>query len=194
MKRLLVKYGKQGDAVYLSHRETMRILERALRRSGIPLSFTEGYNPRPRMTFSPALPLGVAAQAEYLEVAVEGEADTAAARENINLALPAGLEVREIMALPSNMPKLSRWALYGLYREEGRQGGPYLLISLSGEKQGRLRDAVQALGEGEGRALDCSEMERVGLYASRDEVLEETDGPVYYYDGEKKQLEAIGNG
>lgn len=194
MKRLLVKYGKQGDAMYLSHRETMRSLERALRRSEIALSFTEGYNPRPRMTFSPALPLGVAAQAEYLEVAVEGEADTAAVRESMNRALPAGLEVREVMALPSNMPKLSRWALYGLYRETGKEGGPYLLLSLSGRKQGRLRDAIQALGEAEERALAYTQMERVGLYASRDEVLEETDGPVYYYDGEKRELEVIGNG
>lgn len=194
MKRVLVKYSKQGDAVYLSHRETMRSLERALRRSGLPLSFTAGFSPRPRLSFSPALPLGVAAEAEYLEVAVEEEVDAEEARRRLNQALPAGLEVREVTPLPENMPKLSRWALYGLYRRVDEENGPFLVLSLGGSRQGRLRDALLALEEAEKESAGSGALMRVGLYASLDEVMEEAEGPLYYYDGEKGELEKVGEG
>jgi radical SAM-linked protein len=191
MRRVLVKFSKKGEASFLSHRETMHSLERALRRSGLPLAFTSGYNPRPRMSFSPALPLGVAAEAEYLEVVLEGDVDAEKAGERINLALPAGLEVREVLPLLPTMPRLSRWARYGLYRVSGGEGETYLLLSLSGEKQGRLKDALERMATGVDGPAPVGEVTRVGLYASRDEVFEEARDPIYYYDGETRELERI---
>lgn len=191
MNRLLIKYAKTGDAALLSHRETMRILERALRRSELPLVFSAGFNPRPRMSFAPALPLGVAADAEYMEVAVETEVDTDEARERINNALPEGVRVSEVQALSANMPKLSRWTRYGLYRVPGLNGDSLLLLQLGGDKQGRLRDALERMSERLGRTVPVQEVTRVGLYASRYEVFEDVGGPVYEYDGEKQQLEEM---
>jgi radical SAM-linked protein len=183
MRRLLLKYSKQGDAAFLSHRETMRALERSLRRSRLPLTFTEGYSPRPRMSFSPALPLGVAAEVEYLEVAVDGEVDTTEARDRLNMALPEGLRVNEIICLAPKMPKLSRWTRYGLYRIESKEEITHLLMQLSGDRQGRLKDAMDELVARLDWTADRRNVARVGLYASRDEVFEDVVGPIFFYDG-----------
>ncbi len=192
--RLLVKFSKEGDASFLSHRETMRALERALRRSGLPLCFSEGFNPRPKVSFSPALPLGVKALAEYLEVKVAGPADVELARERMNQALPRGLEVREIRLMPMHIPKLSRWARYGLYRVERGEFGEgeviHLVLSLAGEEQGRLREALEILGFGEIGSYGFS-VTRVGIYPSLYEAVEDAGGRALYYDGKARVLREL---
>jgi hypothetical protein len=191
MRRLLLTYSKQGDASLLSHREAMRAMEIALRRSGIPLAFSEGFSPRPRMSFSPALPLGIAAEAEYLEVAVTGEVDPARAKERLNLALPQGLQIREVQLLAPTMPKLSRWARYGLFRLQDGEDATLLLMPLSGEGQGRLKDALQAFADQRGSQAGRYAVTRVGLYASPDEVFEDTGGSVLFYDGARGELKEV---
>ncbi len=189
MRRLLLKYCKEGDASFLSHREAMRALERALRRSGLPLAFSKGYNPRPRMSFSPALPLGVAAEAEYLEVALCGEVEEPGLEERLNRFMPVGLRVREVQGLAQTMPKLSRWARYGLFRlSDPKSGTTYLLLALSGEEQGRLKDALQEIEELRGIKVGYGEVTRKGLYASPEEIFEDVEGPVLFYDGGKGTL------
>jgi radical SAM-linked protein len=194
VSRLLVKFSKEGDAAYLSHRETMRALERALRRSGLPLCFSEGFNPRPKVSFSPALPLGVSAYAEYLEVKVAGLGDLEAARERMNRALPQGITVREIKPMPLHIPKLSRWARYGLYRVErggyGEGDAQHLVLSLVGEEQGRLREALESLGV-EGIGSPGVSVTRVGIYASLYEAVEDAGGRALYYDGKEKVLRQL---
>lgn len=194
MKRILVKFYKRGDARFLSHRETMRALERALRRSGAALLFTEGYNPRPRMSFSPALPLGVAAEAEYLEVSVVEETDLQAMRENMHRSLPSGLGIVSLQVLPPSMPRLSRWTRYGLYRVEAGDRRYHLALRLSGEGEGRLKEALERLGEYLKADLQGGEVTRVGIYASRDEVAEEVTGAIYLYRGKEGELEVMQGG
>lgn len=189
MKRVLIKFTKMGEASLLSHREIMHCLERALRRSELPMTYTSGYSPRPRMSYSPALPLGVAAEAEYLEVALEEEVDIDEVRNRMNRALPVGVRVDEIQTLGATMPRLSRWTRYGLYRVSGEGMEVYLLLSLGGDKQGRLKDALEELGSVLGKTAWDGGVTRVGLYASRDEVLEDVREDIYYYDGETGGLE-----
>ncbi|MBN2027390.1 MAG: DUF2344 domain-containing protein [Actinobacteria bacterium] len=191
MRRLLVKYSKEGDASFLSHREAMHALERALRRSGLPLSFTEGYSPRPRMSFSPALPLGVAAKAEYLEVVLLEDVDSMVVKERLNQALPEGLKVREVQPLAPTMPKLSRWARYGLFRVGEEAEATYLLLMLNGEEQGRLKDALEALASLRGITAGYREVTRIGLYASPDEVFEDIEEPLLYYRGRTGVMEEM---
>jgi radical SAM-linked protein len=197
MRRLLVKYSKEGDASYLSHREAMRAMERALRRSGLPLAFTEGFSPRPRMSFSPALPLGVSAQAEYLEVSVEEGVKTLEAKERMNLALPRGLKVCDLQQLAPTMPKLSRWVRYGLYRidtDEAGEKAVYVVLQLSGEEAGRLKDVLEKIAELLDRPATNRDVTRVGLYASPHEVHEDARGRVYFYDGKRGELEEMEEG
>lgn len=191
MKRVLVKYYKRGEAAYLSHRETMRALERALRRSGAPLVFTSGYHPHLKISYAPALPLGVAAEAEYLEVTMEYEPDLETMRERMNAALPEGLGVISLQFLPPTLPKLSRWARYGLYRVDGEKGPFHLCLRLDEEGGGRLRDALEKLEERFGTGAGRGKITRLGIFASRDEILEEVPVKVYFYHAGKGELEVM---
>lgn len=63
-----VSYGKQGRAIAVSHLETITLFTRALRRAGWPVAFTQGFHPKPRLSFSPACPVGIESQCEYIDV------------------------------------------------------------------------------------------------------------------------------
>lgn len=65
--RLRVEYKKDGIFIYLSNLDIIRYIERALRRSGLPLYFSSGYNPKPKLDFSPALPLGIPSESEIFD-------------------------------------------------------------------------------------------------------------------------------
>ena len=122
MKRLLLKYQKTGRMAYLSHLETMRALERALRRAGLPLTYSQGFSPHPRISSTPALPVGVGSLGEYLEVGLDGEVELSDLAERINRGMPQNLRISTAEILPEHFPKMSRWVHYALYRvEKGRR-------------------------------------------------------------------------
>ncbi|MEW6027499.1 MAG: TIGR03936 family radical SAM-associated protein [Planctomycetota bacterium] len=62
----LMRFTKKGKARYLSHRELLNLIEQAIRRSDIPVVFSEGFNPRPRISFLTALPLGISSEDEMM--------------------------------------------------------------------------------------------------------------------------------
>ena len=84
-----LSFEKLGDARYLSHRNTMDVLERALRASGAPVRYTEGYNPHLRLSMGPALPLGHESRHELFDVDVL-DALTQRARRGRQRPPPAG--------------------------------------------------------------------------------------------------------
>jgi radical SAM-linked protein len=63
-KRLRFKFAKAGVLKYLSHLDMINIIIRAIRRSSILAKYTEGFNPKPKITFGPPIPLGIESQAE----------------------------------------------------------------------------------------------------------------------------------
>ena len=101
--RLRVRYSKKGKVRFTSHRDVARIWERALRRVGLPMAYSQGFSPRPKMSFGLALSTGHESEAEFLELELsedeEGEAvDWNTERfvdlaERLTGALPAGMDV-----------------------------------------------------------------------------------------------------
>jgi radical SAM family uncharacterized protein len=107
-------FEKLEDARYLSHRNTMDVLERALRASGAPVRYTEGYNPHLRMSMGPALPLGHESKHELFDVDVLdalSEAHVAA----VNARLPGGLRITACLELPKGAKSLGRAATEAIY-------------------------------------------------------------------------------
>ena len=96
-----VVYAREGPMRFLSQRELQRVLERALRRAGLPLSFTRGFSPRPRLSFGRALPVGVASEAEVFFVALSEEWPEERIRMHLERELPQGLRLREVRRVPS---------------------------------------------------------------------------------------------
>lgn len=72
-RRLRIRFSKHGKVRFTSHRDTARIWERALRRSSVPVAYSQGFNPRPRISFGLALSTGFSSDAEYLDVTLDPE-------------------------------------------------------------------------------------------------------------------------
>jgi len=85
-------YEKLGRARFLSHIELMNVIQRALRRSGLPLHFTEGFHPHPRMSAGPSLAVGMEGLGEFFDVELMGEARPSP--ELLNRFLPAGIRAK----------------------------------------------------------------------------------------------------
>ncbi|MFY9550052.1 MAG: TIGR03960 family B12-binding radical SAM protein [Thermoanaerobaculia bacterium] len=102
-----VEFSKTGDARFLSHRNTMDVLERAIRAAGLPARYTEGFNPHMKLSMGPALALGLESRHEVFDV--DGNApfpEDAVAR--INAKLPPGLAVLQVQELAPGQPSLAR--------------------------------------------------------------------------------------
>ena len=88
-----MRYAKRGRARFTSHRDFSRALERALRRAGVPMAYSSGFNPHPRISFANASPTGAATEAEYLEIGLAEVRDPEEVRAALDAALPDGLDV-----------------------------------------------------------------------------------------------------
>lgn len=98
IQRLRVRYAKRGRLRFTSHRDISRAVERAVRRAGIPVAFSAGFTPHPKISYAGAAATGVASEAEYLEIALTGTRDPARVRADLDAALPAGLDIVDVVA------------------------------------------------------------------------------------------------
>jgi radical SAM-linked protein len=97
VQRLRLRYAKRGRLRFTSHRDFSRAFERAVFRARIPMAYSSGFNPHPRISYAGAAPTGSASEAEYLEIALAEELDPARAHADIDAALPPGLDVLEVV-------------------------------------------------------------------------------------------------
>ncbi|WP_084963032.1 TIGR03936 family radical SAM-associated protein [Thermoactinospora rubra] len=102
MQRLRVRYAKRGRLRFASHRDISRAVERAVRRAGIPVAFSAGFSPHPKISYAGAAPTGVASEAEYLEIAVTERCDPERVRADLDGSLPPGLDVLEVVEARSS--------------------------------------------------------------------------------------------
>ncbi|MEV4255549.1 TIGR03936 family radical SAM-associated protein, partial [Spirillospora sp. NPDC049652] len=98
IQRLRVRYAKRGRLRFTSHRDISRAVERAVRRAGIPVAFSAGFTPHPRISYAGAAATGVASEAEYLEIGLTEPRDPARVRAELDAALPPGLDVVDVVA------------------------------------------------------------------------------------------------
>jgi radical SAM-linked protein len=97
VQRLRLRYAKRGRLRFSSHRDFQRSFERALRRAAVPMAYSAGFTPHPRISYANAAPTGAASEAEYLEIAVTQRCDPARVRAALDEALPPGLDVVEVV-------------------------------------------------------------------------------------------------
>lgn len=92
MYKILVKFTKEDRMKFLSHLELIRVVERAMRRAEVPLKFSQGFNPHPKISFAAPLAVGVSSQGEYLTIEVEEKISLEDFEKNLNLQLPGGMK------------------------------------------------------------------------------------------------------
>ena len=107
VRRIRIVFGKIGDLRFLGHLEMARMFERACRRAGIPLSFTGGYSPKPRITFALSMPTGTEALAEWLDLELTQAWSPEEIRDSLNSQLPSGIIVVDSWKVPVDVPALN---------------------------------------------------------------------------------------
>lgn len=89
----VVQFSKIGSARYVSHLDTLRMMQRAFRRAGWPLTYSQGYHPHPLMSFAMALPVGAQALSDLMQVELNGTPDLEALKRAIDTTMPPGFAV-----------------------------------------------------------------------------------------------------
>ena len=93
--RLRIAYTKVEDARYIAHLDLTRVFERAIRRAGISMSYTEGFNPRPKISFGFALAVGTEGEREYVDIDILEDLDLGEVLGRIQEQLPPGIRLLE---------------------------------------------------------------------------------------------------
>ncbi|MFZ5803850.1 MAG: TIGR03960 family B12-binding radical SAM protein [Acidobacteriota bacterium] len=178
-------FQKLGEARWLSHRQVMDLLERALRASGAPVRFTEGFNPHIRLSMGPALPVGMEALAELFDVDCTGPI-TPELVEKINHTLPDGLRITHVEALAPQTPSLGksvRGCAYlvwfprplprpdhpGIVAWEWKDGAAHIVLAAEGQPDSlTLRQALSLAGASEEEILECRSVRQAVLLETQE--------------------------
>lgn len=97
VQKLRIRYARVGRLRFSSSRDFARALERALRRSGVPMAFSAGFHPHPKISYAGAAPTGAASEAEYFEISVTERVDPERVRAALDASLPEGLDILEVV-------------------------------------------------------------------------------------------------
>jgi radical SAM-linked protein len=115
VQRLRIRYARRGRLRFTSHRDFSRAFERAVFRARIPMAYSSGFNPHPRISYLGAAPMGSASEAEYVEIALAEVVDPARAHADLDEALPDGLDVLEVVVSAgdslADRLEASRWLI-----------------------------------------------------------------------------------
>lgn len=169
--KLRIRYAKRGRLRFSSTRDFQRALERALRRAGVPMAFSAGFHPHPKVSYANAAPTGTASEAEYFEISVTERVDTESLRAALDEALPEGLDVLEVVeAAPGSLAdrlQASDWVIEfrGVGVQEVRAAADELLsrerVEVSrtfktGPRTFDVRSAVVSLDVSPSEQPDCA--------------------------------------
>ena len=114
-KIIRAKYKKEDDMIFISHLDLQRLLQRAFRRAEINLSYSQGFNPHPKMSYGNALALGVESQGEYVDVEIEEDLSVEEYLNRMNSQLPEGIKFIEAKEIDKQEPSLASVIEYGEY-------------------------------------------------------------------------------
>lgn len=113
-QRYRLRFRKEGNLRLLSHHDLMRCLERMLRRAALPFRSTQGFNPKPRLTFPLSLALGIVGYEEVLELELDQPVPPAEVRARLAQQAPAGLELLDIRPIAAKTTAQVRRVCYRL--------------------------------------------------------------------------------
>jgi radical SAM-linked protein len=114
--RIWIQFKKESDMRFLSHLDLMRVWQRAVRRVHLPIAYSAGFNPHPKLAFASALAVGITSDAEYLDI-VFTRPVTPEELKMLKEALPKGLTVTNLREVPEGAPALmslvraARWVV-----------------------------------------------------------------------------------
>src|SRR4030043_1901316 len=118
MYRLRIRFGRGPRLNFISHLDLMRLWERAFRRAGIPLLYSEGFNPHPRLSLAAPLSVGVSSSAELMDVYLKSRISSSFFLKAVSRQLPKDIELLEVQNVPIDLPSLQSQVSYAEYQVE----------------------------------------------------------------------------
>jgi len=113
--RVRITFTKQGPLRYIGHLDLHRVWERAMRRADLPLSYSQGFHPQPKISLAAALPLGFSSRAEVLDVRLNEEITLDDISNRLGNNLPPDIKVTEIQSVDERLPALQTQVLSAEY-------------------------------------------------------------------------------
>jgi radical SAM-linked protein len=154
VQKLRIRYAKRGRLRFTSHRDVARAFERAIRRAELPIAFSAGFSPHPKISYAGAAPTGAASEAEYLEIGLAETSEPADVRGALDAALPAGIDILEVVDAAAAGPgslaegiEASRWrvVLPGVEPEQARAALERLLAATTAPVERATKDGTRTV-------------------------------------------------
>jgi radical SAM-linked protein len=118
MQRLRLKFSRGEELKFLSHLDLMRLWERALRRAGLPLAYSEGFTPHPQIALAAPLSVGVTSQAELMDIFLSRWVSPQSFIAQVEKQLPKGIELLEVWPVGPRAPSLQSQIRFIEYKVE----------------------------------------------------------------------------
>lgn len=115
MNRLRVRFKRGEEIKFISHLDLIRVWQRAFRRAGVELAYSEGFNPHPRISLASPLALGITAEAELMDVYTVKPLSNHAFMAMVVPQLPAGLSISQVFPMPMEVPPLQAQVRFAEY-------------------------------------------------------------------------------
>jgi radical SAM-linked protein len=122
MQRLRLKFSRGEELKFLSHLDLMRLWERALRRAGLPLAYSEGFTPHPQIALAAPLLVGVTSDAELMDVSLSRWISPQSFVAQIEKQLPHGIALLDVWPVGPKIPSLQSQVRFVEYRVEVETG------------------------------------------------------------------------
>lgn len=116
--RARITFSKQGALRYTGHLDLHRLWERAMRRADLPLSYSQGFHPQPKISLASALPLGFSSRAEALDVRFNEEIPTEEIASRLQESLPPDIKIIRVESVDEKLPALQTQVLSAVYQVE----------------------------------------------------------------------------
>jgi len=117
--RWMIEFTVASDLKFISHHDTLRLFQRALARAGLPIRFTQGFNPHPKMTMPLPRPVGVASEAECIIVETTTDLDPSELRDRLDRHTPDDMSIRAARRLGDREMPQPDWVRYRLESAQG---------------------------------------------------------------------------
>jgi radical SAM-linked protein len=116
--RVRIIFSKQGALRYTGHLDLHKLWERAVRRTGLPLSYSQGYHPQPRISLAAALPLGYSSRGEVLDIRLNEDLPLDEIRNRLKDSLPPDIQILEVANVDERNPALQTRVRSAVYEIE----------------------------------------------------------------------------
>lgn len=126
MDKLRLRFEKAGKAIYISHLDLMRVVQRVFLRAGVPLRYSEGFNPHPLISICLPLSVGTESLCELMDFRVREDIDIAALPEKLNAAAPGGIRFTECYEPQRKAAELKWLRIEGVFEYDGADASEIL--------------------------------------------------------------------